>query len=193
MIKFSILTPWLPPRDIQKAIGYINAQTYENWEHLISIDRLGYSVESDDERRRIYPCEVEHNTWGNTCRHNLWGHATGDWILYLDDDDILYPGCLERVAQAIEAEPDKDWGYFAIYLGPNIFFHPPPIGGGGITGGQVFHKRIGSDGTEYRWHDTVHYGGDWDLVYQYFVRVDKPMISIPDVLGELPKHGRGEV
>jgi glycosyltransferase involved in cell wall biosynthesis len=190
-IKFSILTPWLPPRPIRPTIDLINAQTYDNWEHLISIDRLDHApISSDDPRRKIYPCAEEHRTWGNTCRHNLWGEATGDWILYLDDDDILYPHCLERVAQAIEAEPGKDWGYFDILLGGNHFFHVPPAGGG-ITGGQVFHKKIGADGTPYRWYDTGNYGGDWDLIYQYFVRVEKEPILIRDCLGELPKHGRG--
>ena len=192
-IKFSILTPWLPPRlSIHQSIGYVNNQTYQNWEHLISIDRLGFNLESDDERRKIRPCLVEHNTWGNSCRHNLWAEATGDWILYLDDDDILYPGALAEVAQAIEANPGLDWGYFAIKLGTNKFFNYPP-GGGLITGGQIFHRRILLDGSEGRWYDNGNYGADWDLIYQRFVKPERTPILIDKVLGELPKHGVGKV
>lgn len=192
-IKFSILTPWLPPRpSIHKAISYIDNQTYQNWEHLISIDRLGHGLESNDPRRSIHPCETEHNTWGNTCRHNLWGEATGDWILYLDDDDILYPNCLEEIAKAIAADPDKDWGYFAIKLGTNVFFHNPP-GGGLITGGQIFHRKYAMNGEDLRWYDNTNYGADWDHIYQHFVKPERQPILISAVLGELPKHGVGQV
>ncbi len=193
MIKFSVLTPWLPPRQsIHNTIKYIDDQTYQNWEHLITIDRFGHSLESYDDRRIIIPCEEEHNRWGNPCRHNMWAEATGDWIIYLDDDDILYPGALEVIANSIALEPDKDWGYFQIMLGPNIFFHDPPQGGL-ITGGQIFHRRVGLDGTEYRWFDTTNMAADWDFIYQYFVRTEKPKILIHSLLGELPKHGKGIV
>jgi glycosyltransferase involved in cell wall biosynthesis len=193
MIKFSILTPWLPPRQtIHNTISHIDNQTYQNWEHLITIDRFGHSLESHDERRRIIPCEEEHKLWGNPCRHNMWAEATGDWIIYLDDDDVLYPGALEIIANAIIGQQDKDWGYFQILLGGNIFFHIPPMGGL-ITGGQIFHRKVGLDGTEYRWFDTTNMAADWDFVYQYFVAEEKPPILIHSLLGELPQHNLGRV
>ena len=193
MTKFTICTPWLPPRPIRPAIDLINAQTYQDWEHLITIDRLDHApVETDDPRRRFIPCEVEHNTWGNTCRHNMWEEATGDWIMYLDDDDRLYPNALEEVAKAIEKSPESEWGYFIIKLGPNEFFHYPPAGGG-ITGGQIFHRKYAHNGEELRWFDNANYGGDWDHIYQHFVKPDRKPILLKKCLGELPKHGRGTI
>ena len=35
-------------------------------------------------------------------------NATGDWILFLDSDDILKPNCLERIEQVINKNPDAD-------------------------------------------------------------------------------------
>ena len=122
----------------------------------------------------------------------MWDQATGNWILYLDDDDKLYPNCLEVVANAIVAEPHKEWGYFEILLGPNKFFHYPPAGGG-ITGGQIFHRKYAINGEELRWYDNGNYGGDWDLIYQRFVKPGREPILIRQILGELPKHGRGVV
>lgn len=195
MVNFSIITPWLPPREsIKQNMEYVNAQSYPYWEHLISIDRLGYdnAISASDDRRHIIPCGIEHKNWGNACRHNLWEKASGDWIIYLDDDDILYPNALETIAQAIESSPNKDWGYFAIMLGAGKFFHNPP-GGGLITGGQVFHRKVGLDGTPFRWYDTTNYAADWDLIYQYFIKDERPPILIDQILGELPKHGKGQV
>lgn len=192
-MKFSIITPWLPPRKtIHNTIRYIDEQTYGDWEHLIAIDRKDHEpLESSDPRRRIFECDPEHRNWGNRCRYEMWEKATGEWIIYLDDDDILYPNALDRVARWAIGNTSHDWGYFAIKLGNGKFFHYPPQGGL-ITGGQVFHRRIGLDGTPIRWFDTPNMAADWDLVYQQLIPRGDPIL-IDEILGQLPKHGKGQV
>lgn len=192
-VKFSVITPWLPPRiTIHNTISHIDKQTYQNWEHLIAIDRKEHEpLESSDPRRRIFECNPEHRNWGNRCRYEMWEKATGDWIIYLDDDDILYENCLDRVARWVNDNTTHDWGYFAIKLGAGKFFHYPPQGGL-ITGGQVFHRKVGLDGAPIRWFDTQNMAADWDLVYQQLMPRGEPIL-IDEILGQLPKHGKGQV
>jgi hypothetical protein len=60
-----------------------------------------------------------------------------------------------------------------------------------ITGGQVFHQRVNPNGEPILWYDNNAYGADWQLVYHQLIQYDPILIS--DILGELPRHGRGEV
>lgn len=194
-VNFTILTPWLPPRKtIKRTIECIDNQTYPHWQHLISVDRFGFEYPTfSTDKRQIISCPVEHNTWGNECRHMLWDYAAGDWIVYLDDDDILYPNCLERIAAHIEAYPGHEWGYFGIMMNGGFFLHYPPAGGS-ITGGQIFHRRVLTDGSEARWVNNNAYCGDWETIVKNFFEGDYPKykpLVIQEFLGEMPKHGVG--
>ena len=198
-MKFSIITPWLPPRHtITRAVQCVNDQTYQDWEHIVMIDDpyargtddLINPVYSDaDERRKVIRCTENHGHFGNHCRNDAWNYATGDYIFYLDDDDILYPNCLEVVADKIEKDgTDPNWGYFAIlHLGWYFFNYPPR--GGLITALQMFHKRV-IDGVEIRWADDEEYGNDWFLIEKYLLP-HQPLL-IDECLGDLPKHNLGE-
>lgn len=192
-VKFSILTPWLPNRpSIYTSIECIDNQTYDNWEHLISVDREGFTLDVvPDTRRKIINCVPEHRNWGNGCRHMLWEHATGEWILYLDDDDLLFPNCLEEVAKFVQDNTTHSWGYFSLFLGHFRFFNYPPAGGL-ITGGQVFHRKHLLNGVDGRWYDNDSYGADWELVSQILMPSGDPIL-IEETLGKLPSHSRGAV
>lgn len=73
----SVLTPTIPGREpfLKECVASVAAQTFRQWEHLILLD---------EDRRG---CAATMN--------ELAGHAFGEWLLILADDDILLPRCLE--------------------------------------------------------------------------------------------------
>ncbi len=193
-MKFSVITPWLPPRPlITRAMDCINYQTHDDWQHIIMVDdpEVDFYAEYPqyrDSNRIVVNCPEWHNTFGNKCRHDAWDLVTGDIILYLDDDDILYPNCMETIQRWLEENPTYDWGYFPILKGGGIFFHSPPAGGL-ITGGQVFHKKTTSDGVDVRWTEQAEYCGDWEFISRCLVHL--PPLLVGDLLGELPEYHHG--
>jgi glycosyltransferase involved in cell wall biosynthesis len=40
--------------------------------------------------------------------HQGFARATGDWLAWLNSDDLYLPGAIERIARAVEAHPDWD-------------------------------------------------------------------------------------
>jgi len=192
-MKFTIITPYLPNRPtITRAVSCVDSQTYTNWEHIIQIDSpdkvLTHAI-TEDARRKVFRCDKWHEGFtGNWCRANAFDEATGGWILYLDDDDILYPNALQEVAAAIERDPAKDWGYFGILrLGEPFFNHPPAVNH--ITGGQIFHKKY-INGEPIQWAREILYSGDWELIDRCLVKY--PALLVDEVLGELPEYHSGQ-
>jgi len=54
--------------------------------------------------------------WGHTNRNAGIHHATHDYILHFNADNILYPGTLKRMADFIECEGDIDGFTFPIIM-----------------------------------------------------------------------------
>ena len=78
---------------LKKAIESIYAQTYQNWEILFvdnqSTDRSLEVAKSFDERLRIIPTP-EFMNLGQAREFGL-GHATGEYLAFLDVDDLWLP------------------------------------------------------------------------------------------------------
>jgi len=68
-----------------------------DFEHLVQIDLPALndlqqgilSQVSKSRRRQIRLCGEAHRNYGNTCRHNAVKQAVGDYLVFLDDDDVL--------------------------------------------------------------------------------------------------------
>jgi glycosyltransferase involved in cell wall biosynthesis len=101
-------------RFIQEAIDSIFAQTYKNWELLLVDDG------STDKSTRIarshaaqYPMKVRylehegHQNRGMSASHNLGiSHAKGEYIAFLDADDVWLPHKLEQQTAIIKTQPN---------------------------------------------------------------------------------------
>lgn len=102
---------------IQELIKSVVAQTYENWE-LILVDD-----ESTDDSITIIEkfCTVDFRiklikrnrkpSGAPTCRNMGIDASTGEFIMFLDSDDLLMKDCLERRIKVTEANPATH--YFA--------------------------------------------------------------------------------
>jgi|SRR5215469_5656039 len=127
-MKFSIITPTILRPSLLKCSESIDRQTHQDWEHIIISDRGFEEILMDiaHPRRKILVCEPEHHNFGNTCRHNGWTHATGDYCLYLDDDNFLsHPLALSSIDTVLSRDQPK-WAIFPILRFGHPFFSDPP-------------------------------------------------------------------
>lgn len=98
----SIITPtWNCVRFICETIRSIQAQTYTNWELIISDDcstdntNIIIRPYMDDDPRIKYICN-EKNSGAAVTRNNALKVAKGKWIAFLDSDDLWLPEKLEK-------------------------------------------------------------------------------------------------
>lgn len=96
---------------LQEALDSISYQTYRNLEVIISDDESTdgtFDIIENYKRSSPFPVKVlNHNPSGigsnwNNCLKN----AKGDFIKFLFQDDLLYPGCIEEMIQIISKEED---------------------------------------------------------------------------------------
>lgn len=107
-MKLSIITPTLQRPSLIACMLSVKAQTFEDWEHIVEVDHP---------RRGDY---------GNHARHKAWKRATGDWVIYLDDDNSLaHPNALQDISTALEGVDEK-WAIFPIVRHGRRFFYDPP-------------------------------------------------------------------
>lgn len=98
----SIITPtWACADFIAGTIKSIQAQTYQNWELLIqddcskdnTLEVVKPFMEAD--KRIKYECNPQ-NSGAAITRNNALRRATGQWIAFLDSDDLWEPEKLEK-------------------------------------------------------------------------------------------------
>ena len=124
----SILTPSFNREDlVGETLDSVLAQTWPHWEVLVvddgSTDRTKEIVAeyaARDSRIRLY-----ERSWqpkgACTCRNEGVSMCNGDYVMFLDTDDIIEPFCLENRVAAMESDPDLD---FAIF--PGLMFENKP-------------------------------------------------------------------
>jgi glycosyltransferase involved in cell wall biosynthesis len=115
-----------PGAFIEEAIDSVFAQTHPDWELLLVDD--GSTDESTGIARRVaaaHPDRVrylEHpgheNRGMSASRNRGIAEATGDFIAFLDADDVFLPRRLERHLEVLNAAPDV-----AMVYGPTLYWH----------------------------------------------------------------------
>lgn len=101
----SIITPaFNSEKYISETIESIQAQTYANWELLITDDcstdqtiRIVKTFQENDSRIRLY--KLEKNQGAGVARNNSIIKATGRYIAFCDSDDQWKPSKLEKQVQ----------------------------------------------------------------------------------------------
>jgi hypothetical protein len=105
-IKFTIITPtYKRPYSLKRCIDSVINQTYENFEMLICSDGHDVSVkntiETYNDDRLKYSYVEQINDTGTTQRNLSIRNAVGDYIMYIDDDNIIYENCLDTIKNNI--------------------------------------------------------------------------------------------
>lgn len=104
----SIITPSFNSSEwIEKTYKSLLNQTYSNWQWLITDDcssdntlSLLYDLAENDVRIKVF--KSEFNSGAAVSRNNSLANATGDFIAFIDSDDLWLPQKLERQLAVME-------------------------------------------------------------------------------------------
>jgi GT2 family glycosyltransferase len=137
-LHFSILLPVhrANVRFLRKAIGSVIRQSYSNWELCITDDGSMNPLITErlmeyGKSPRIKFASLESSEGIAVATNSSLAMATGDWMVFLDHDDLLTRDALGRIAAVIEGNPglrliysDEDkistWGWrFDPYFKPD--------------------------------------------------------------------------
>lgn len=94
-LTFSIVMPtYRRPHTLPRAVGAVLAQTRASWELIVVQNDDGPAVElpNDERVRRFRYAERASASYARNCG---LAHATGEFVLFADDDDMLLPAALE--------------------------------------------------------------------------------------------------
>lgn len=132
----------------------------------------------------VYAEVAEHAddpcNYGARARNRGLEVATGDLVAYLDDDNAFRPEHIERLAAALEQNPDRDFAYSRMYrhgLGDEIGAEPPQHGT--VDSSVLMHRRD----TPARfgpWPVPSPYEVDWELV-KTWLAAGATWVFVPEV------------
>lgn len=130
--KFSIIVPTYKRTEIlNRALNSIKNQTYKDYEVIVCSD--GYSREDemcvdnfkDDRFTYRYINKSDQKNWGHMQRNEMIKFCKGDYTIWLDDDNIIYPDYLEYANNII----DRDYGMLIFKINHNyVGLIPKDIG-----------------------------------------------------------------
>jgi glycosyltransferase involved in cell wall biosynthesis len=153
-VRVSVIIPFLDAeRFLEEAVRSVLAQTYSGWELLLvddgshdrstAIARQFAAAQPDRIRYLKHPDHEMRGPRGPSASRNLAiAHARGEYVAFLDADDIWLPEKLERQVPLLDRHPDV-----AMVYGPLHFWY-------GWTGNPADAERdfISGQATA---HDTI--------------------------------------
>ena len=161
---FSIITPTLQRESLGACCASVDAQSFSYWEHIIVADSsqenfvLGDWHQLRDQRRLLMRSPRVTRQWGNFQRHLAWEWATGEYLIYLDDDNVMaHPQALMDIYEALKYDNFPRWALFPIQRHSSFFLLLPPGMCQTDTANIVVKRAIG------RWHDTEAREADGQL------------------------------
>jgi GT2 family glycosyltransferase len=114
---FSLITPmWNTiPNYLEDVIMSCRCQSWQRWELILVDDassqrdhlQIAQNWASQDSRIRI--CELEQNLGISGARNIAFSEALGDYVCFLDHDDILHPQALGTYAKHLVTEKEIDF------------------------------------------------------------------------------------
>ena len=119
----SVITPTCGRLEtLKEAIASVDTQSYDHWEHLIVSDGHFPSLQqlktSNSEPRRRYFSTPAIRHFGNHQRNVGIFNARGEYLVFLDDDNVLYPEALATMLSGFRS------GDVDLVLCPIDYDHP---------------------------------------------------------------------
>jgi glycosyltransferase involved in cell wall biosynthesis len=113
------MTSYNREKYIAEAILSVQASSYRNWELIVVDDcskdntlEIARSFERNDSRIKVYLNERNLGDYPN--RNKAASYAAGEYIKYVDADDLIYPWGLEIVVRCMTQFPEAGYGLDSI-------------------------------------------------------------------------------
>ena len=110
------------PELIQETLRSVQQQTYPHWEAVVVDDRSTdgtrdaiTSMAAEDDRIRLFQ-RPKGKGGAPVCRNIGWRNAEGDYIIFLDSDDLLASDCLEGRVHYMLEHPKLDFAVFGAHF-----------------------------------------------------------------------------
>lgn len=113
-----VLPVYNRPAYLRPAIASVLGQTFADWELLVADDgsddpeTLAILADLDDPRIRVL--RLAHRGSPAVARNAAIAEACGEYLAYLDSDDLWMPDKLARQLAAMRARPTCGWSYTAV-------------------------------------------------------------------------------
>ena len=100
---FCVVTPTIPGRArlLRAAIRSVKAQTFKDYVHVVCGD--GDNPEGEAVTREegaTWTSIPKAGGWGHGCRNHVVANWDANYFMFLDDDNVYKPECMEEVAKA---------------------------------------------------------------------------------------------
>ena len=177
MTKLTCVCPvWKRPQRTIRAIESILAQNFTGWEAMIIGDACPLFQEKLDDgtfEKYAQQAAAQGNImhfenldtrgagWGHMARKKGIELATGKYICFLDNDDVLKPNHFENYYTFMEADPEADCGYFNAYTQPWKKERNACLSRGGIGNAELMFK---AEALKKEYQPDAEYEHDWRLV-----------------------------
>lgn len=161
-MRFSIITPTIGRTTLKRTMDSVAAQKFSDYEHVIAFDGdMG-------EPPRGYPHAIHvatgarFNDFGHSVREFAWHYASGEYILYLDDDDVHINDTLKRLDTfLLSLSYSPDFVVFPCLRFGEVFFRRP-VGDGQTTSCQYAHRKFRQGGFPIRFSGGPYgHDGTW--------------------------------
>src|SRR6266576_3372579 len=115
----SVITPVFdtPVQRLEEAIESALAQAYENWELVLIDDGSSHAdllralpLLAANDQRIILKSLGKHEGISAALNQGL-GLARGEWVAFLDHDDVIEPDAVFRIVKLLQTHPDADLIY----------------------------------------------------------------------------------
>ena len=107
-VKVSVIVPVFNcEKYVEKCLSSILDQTYPNLEVLVNDDgstdssySICYSIAQQDSRVNVFH---QDNSGQSVARNAMLGKVSGDYVMFVDSDDLIAPGMISRLVEMLEA------------------------------------------------------------------------------------------
>ena len=113
-----VIPTYKRPTMLDRAIDSVLNQTYENIEVIVVDDNnpdTDYRKETETimekfkNEKKVKYIKHEHNKNGSAARNTGWKNSNGEYITFLDDDDVISSNRIELMAKLLDSL-DQSWG-----------------------------------------------------------------------------------
>jgi hypothetical protein len=180
--RFTIITPTLQRESLVRCCDSVDGQNFASWQHIVMVDDanknrdLCMRIKRNDEmeRRWVHKCGRRHGHFGNRCRHDAWLGAMGEYLVMLDDDNLMFhEGALADIDRCLTSAGEPDFALFPVHRHGSVFLMEPPGLCRTDTANVVCKREIG------RWPDIEAREADGHWVEA--LKEKYSYVSFPDV------------